>query len=75
MRLCVGRRPTAEEAGSVEAFYARQLERFRVGELKAEAVAVSEAFPKPKSGDLDELAAWTAVARGLLNLDETVTKE
>jgi mono/diheme cytochrome c family protein len=75
MRLCVGRRPTTEEVGAVEAFYARQLKRFEAGELKAEAVAVSEAFPKPKAGDLNELAAWTAVARGLLNLDETVTKE
>jgi hypothetical protein len=29
----------------------------------------------PKGVRMDDLAAWTAVARVLLNLDETITKE
>jgi len=74
-RLCVSRAPTADEVASVTSFFERQLARFRDGSLKADAVAVSEAMPKPDGNDLNELAAWTTVARALLNLDETITKE
>ena len=74
-RLCVSRPPTQTEATAVRDFYQRQVNRFRDGSLKAELVTNSEAFPKPKDTDLNELAAWTTVARALLNLDETVTKE
>jgi hypothetical protein len=74
-QLCVSRPPTESEATAVRGFYEQQFKRFRDGSLKAELVAVSEAFPKPKDVDLNELAAWTTVARALLNLDETVTKE
>jgi hypothetical protein len=74
-RLCAARTPSADEAGAVKAFFERQLARFKNGELKAELLAVSEAMPKPAKADLNELAAWTAVSRAMLNLDETVTKE
>ena len=30
---------------------------------------------RPANTDLNELAAWTTVARALLNLDEAITKE
>jgi hypothetical protein len=74
-RLCTGRTPTADEAGTVKTFYERQLVRFKSGELTAEMLTVSDVMPKPGGADLNELAAWTAVARAMLNLDETVTKE
>jgi hypothetical protein len=46
-----------------------QLARFAGGELKAADVLDA------KEGDrLNEQAAWTAVARVLMNLDETITK-
>jgi len=32
-------------------------------------------FPLPKGARMEDAAAWTAVARVLLNLDETITKE
>ena len=74
-RLVVSRAATADEASAAMTFYERQLARFKEGSLKAEAVAVSEAMPQPAGMDLNELAAWTTVARALLNLDEAITKE
>lgn len=74
-RLAVSRGATADEMSAVTDFYGRQLARFKDGSLKAETVAVSEAMPKPAGVDLNELAAWTAVSRALLNLDEVINKE
>jgi mono/diheme cytochrome c family protein len=73
--LCMSRPPTETEASAVRRFYDQQLSRFRGGSLRADLLTSSEAFPKPKDTDLNDLAAWTTVARALLNLDETVTKE
>ena len=50
-------------------FYAAQLGRFKKGELKAEDLLGSE-----KSDAPNEQAAWAALARVLLNLDETIMK-
>ena len=69
-RLCVGRTPTAEEVGSIVDFQARQIARLRSGELDA-----SKINGGPAKGDAGELASWANVARALLNLDETITKE
>ncbi len=83
-RLALSRPPTDEELSRLAAFYRKQLERFRSGKLDASKVAgldVKDAptpllAPTPPAGsDAAELAAWTTVARVLLNLDETVTKE
>ncbi len=68
-RRCLTRPPTAEEKAKLSQFYETQYDRFTKGELKA--VEIMDA----KDGtDLNEQAAWTAVARVLLNLDETITK-
>lgn len=73
-RLCLARPPRSDELGKLVAFHDRQLARFRAGEL--DAVKVSGIDPKATLGDdPGELAAWMAVSRALLNLDETVTKE
>jgi mono/diheme cytochrome c family protein len=74
-KLCVSRAPTSDEIDAVNRFFDQQLARFNDGSLKADLVAVSEEMPKPANADLNELAAWTTVARTLLNLDETITKE
>ena len=74
-RLCTSREPDALELDRVVAFHGRQLARFASKNADAAAVAVSEAVPPPPGADLNDLAAWTTVARALLNLDETVTKE
>ncbi|HEU4753533.1 MAG TPA: DUF1553 domain-containing protein, partial [Armatimonadota bacterium] len=67
-RRCLTRPPTAQEAALLERFYETQKRRFETKELDAAAVA------GPGEGDPNERAAWTAVARSLLNLDETMTR-
>ncbi len=83
-RLCLTRSPRPEERARISAFYQQQLARFRSGELDAAKVAglgvksppTPLLSPTPTAGtDAAELAAWTTVARVLLNLDETVTQE
>jgi hypothetical protein len=66
---CVGRPPTAGEKKRLCDFYTAQLERFKKAELKAEDLIGAE-----KSDFSNEQAAWAALARVLLNLDETIMK-
>ncbi|HEX5221714.1 MAG TPA: PSD1 and planctomycete cytochrome C domain-containing protein [Verrucomicrobiae bacterium] len=68
-RRCLTRPPNPDEIGRLKKFYETQLGRFAGGELKATEIL------DVKDGErLDEQAAWTTVARVLLNLDETITK-
>ena len=50
-------------------FYQTQLARFAKGELKA-----ADLLDAKEGEHANEQAAWTAVARVLMNLDETITK-
>jgi hypothetical protein len=68
-RRCLVRPPSEQELKMLTDFYHAQNRRFESKELDAAAVA------GPGDGDVRERAAWTAVARVLLNLDETITKE
>jgi hypothetical protein len=63
---CLTRPPTPDETKKLVVFHTMQLERIRSGELK-----VSELIPGSTN---QEEAAWMTVARVLLNLDETITK-
>ena len=65
-RSCVTRLPTEEEAVSLTGYYQEQYDRFKNGELKAEELLTGD---EPTA----EGAAWTLVARVVLNLDETIT--
>jgi hypothetical protein len=67
-RRCLVRPPTGDELNLLSAFLARQQARFAKGELDAAKVA------GPGEGNPADRAAWTTVARALLNLDETITK-
>jgi hypothetical protein len=81
-RLCVTRRPGAEERARLLTFHAQQRERL---ERDPEAARAIVGEPAPGTGspagdgvgpaDLAERAAWTLVANVVLNLDETLTKE
>jgi hypothetical protein len=63
-RRCVARRPTAEETAELLSLLQKEKERFaKPGAKMPAGVTTADA------------AAWTVVARVLLNLDETVTKE
>jgi hypothetical protein len=68
-RRCVTRPPTPEELAPLVEFYRIQKERCARKELDAAKIA------GPGKENVVDRAAWTVVARALLNLDETITKE
>ena len=77
-RRVLSRQPSENELAELLGLFQRQRERFLSGELNAWNLATNDpdkAFALPKGVKMEELAAWTAVARVLLNLDETITKE
>jgi len=68
-RRCLTRPPSDEERAKLVQFYQTQLARFASGELKA-----TELMDAKEDAHLNEQAAWTTVARVLLNLDETINE-
>jgi len=66
LQRCLTRPPEAAEVDTLVTFYNSQLERLAKGELKT-----AELMP---AGSTDDETAWMTVARILLNLDETITK-
>ncbi len=77
-RRVLSRQPSETELSELLGLFNRQRERFLAGELNAWNLATNDpdkAFALPKNVRMEELAAWTAIARVLLNLDETITKE
>jgi hypothetical protein len=77
-RRAVSRRPTEKESDALLNLLHRQERRFSEGLANP-----AELFPTkttdfaklPEGTTSAQLAAWTAVSRVLLNLDETITKE
>jgi hypothetical protein len=79
-RLCVARQPTSAELAELLALYSQQRDY-----LSAQASTQPPGIqlpdparlqpPVPAGTSAIDVAAWTAVARVLLNLDETITKE
>jgi hypothetical protein len=74
-RLCTGRRPQVRELEVLGRLLAGQMSHYRQDPEAAEALAGVGEFSRPQGLEVGELAAWTALANVLLNLDETVTKE
>ncbi len=77
-RRCVARQPTSQETSVLLAFLQKQQERLGSGWLSARDLtgfAVTDKTPLPTQVTPNQWAAWTAVSRVILNLDETVTKE
>ncbi len=73
-RLCVGRRPEKAEAQVLANMLAKERKRFASpGAKPEELLAGGPALPVGRAPA--EAAAWVAVARVLLNLDETMTRE
>lgn len=73
----LARAPHDSERSELIALLENQRERLQSGELDAARLALGEQPSEPElEGDKTaELAAWTAVSRVLLNLDETITRE
>ena len=72
-RLCLAREPRPLEARRLAQYLAEQLREFQAA--PEEARAFLQADPAVQATDLPQRAAWTAVARVLLNLDEFITRE
>ncbi len=73
-RRAVSRHVKPEEVKLLTALYEKHRAEFRADRAGAEkAVAVGQ-WRVPKDVDTAELAAWTSVARVILNLHETITR-
>ena len=67
-RRCLTRSPEANELKLLSQYFREQQQRFRKGDLEAGKLAGGG------KGDAAKRAAWTVLARSLLNLDEFITK-
>ncbi len=67
-RRCLTRPPTKDEVVMLVNFFEAQKQRFASGQLDATLIAGEG------SENITERAAWTALARAILNLDEMITK-
>jgi len=74
-RLCTGRKPDEYEMKRLLALLVDQRSVFDGHTASAVYVSSSDLDKLPEDIDLHKLAPWTMVARVLLNLDETITKE
>lgn len=73
-RLTTARVPSRNELEVLERIHGRAREVFRTDPQKAARLLNVGESPTGKRFDSIELAAWTAVAQVLLNLDEVVTR-
>ncbi|MEO6245874.1 MAG: PSD1 and planctomycete cytochrome C domain-containing protein [Opitutaceae bacterium] len=72
-QLALARAPKAAEQKSLTAFLATQRDYYRANVPEAEKLLRIGISPPP-TGDAAELAAWTMVARVLLNSQEVITR-
>jgi len=73
-RLCVAREPDGDELASLVSFVESKAEHFRAGNGDPARIAYADPASPPEGDDAAEQAAWTLLARVLLNLDETITR-
>jgi hypothetical protein len=73
-RQALDRRPRPDEVATTHALLAKHLAEYRVDQKAARALLQVGAAPAPENLDPPELAAWTSVARVILNLHETITR-
>lgn len=71
-RLCTSRHPTTDEKAVLLRLLKKELDSFNADAANAQTLAWSE---RPAGAEAHTLAAWTIVARTLLNLDETISRE
>lgn len=73
-RQVLQRLPRVEELETVMPLYRRQLAAYQADQAAAASLTKVGLAPPPTGIDAAELAAWTHVARVLLNLHETITR-
>jgi hypothetical protein len=74
LQLCLSRPPRPEQVDTLVALFNAENARYRSDPTAATALATDPLGPLPAGMDSVELAAWTAVANVLLNLDAVLTK-
>ncbi len=73
-RRAVARLPRDPEAALLARLLAEHLAQYKSEPQAADALLAVGAQPAPAHVDHAELAAWSSVARTILNLDETITR-
>ncbi len=77
-RRCLARTPSKSELDELATFLSHQEQRFAAREINPwEMLGTNPGFQNhlPAGASPEKAAAWTALSRVLLNLDETITKE
>ncbi len=72
--LCTARAPNNDERAEILSLLRSQRERLNTGQLNPQAITGADEVQLSDSATAEDLAAWTLVARVLLNLDETISK-
>jgi len=73
-RAAMSRQPAKDELSVLEKTLAQQLENYKKDKKAAESLTKIGDLANPAGIDISELAAWTAVANVILNLNETISK-
>jgi hypothetical protein len=74
LTLCQCRPPRPEQVEPLLSLYSAELDRYRKDHTAAMALATEPIGPLPSGVEATDLAAWTAVANVLLNLDSVLSK-
>ena len=74
-KAALARLPDEKEAAVLQGVYGDMLTSYKQDEEAAQQLLSVGESEKPENADSVQLAAWTGVARVILNLDETITKE
>jgi hypothetical protein len=73
-RQATSRKPDEFERGVLLKLLVKERARYKADPKAAGELVRIGLAPVPKDADVSELAAWTAVCRAILNLNETVTR-
>jgi hypothetical protein len=73
-REVLSRYPTADEMQTIRDLLSKQLAEYEADPASAQSLLKIGQMPLPPNAKPAELAAWTNVARVLLNLHETITR-
>jgi hypothetical protein len=74
-RLAVAREPRDAETAVLKQMYDQEYQKYMQDAEAAKKLVSQGQYTRPADLNVNELAAWTACANVLLNLDETITRE
>jgi hypothetical protein len=74
-RRALSRKPTPQEIKVLSDLQAKHREQFTADPKGAEQALTVGQLTAPKDIDAVEIASWMSVARAILNLHETITRE